>query len=39
MTLAEKKNESKQALNALTAILKKPYQDACIVCEGSGQGL
>ena len=29
MTLAENKNVSKQALNELISILKKPYQDAC----------
>jgi DnaJ-class molecular chaperone len=37
MTLAENKNVSKQALNELISILKKPYQDACNVCKGAGK--
>ena len=37
MTLAENKNVSKQALNELISILKKPYQDACNVCKGTGK--
>ena len=26
-----------QALNELQSILKKPYQDVCAVCQGSGK--
>ena len=37
MTLAENKNVSKQGLNELTSILKKPYQDACNVFKGGGK--
>ena len=37
MTLAENKNAPKEALNELTSILKKPYQDACNVCKGAGK--
>ena len=37
MTLAENKNVPKEALNELTSILKKPYQDACNVCNGAGK--
>jgi DnaJ-class molecular chaperone len=37
MTSAENKNEPKQALNELTSILKKPYQDVCYVCIGAGK--
>ena len=37
MTVAENKNVPKQALNELTSILKKPYQDACNVCKGAGK--
>jgi DnaJ-class molecular chaperone len=37
MTLAENKNVSKQVQNKLTSILKKPYQDACNVCKGTGK--
>lgn len=36
MTLADK-NVSKQALTELHSILKKPYQDVCNVCKGSGK--
>jgi hypothetical protein len=51
MTLAKNKNVSKQALNELISILKKPYQDVCKSagkitvssvfpkCKGSGQRL
>jgi len=39
MTLAENKNVSEQAQNKLTSILKKPYQDVCNVCKGTGQSL
>ena len=39
MTLAENKNVSKQVQNKLTSILKKPYQDVCNVCKGSGKSL
>jgi hypothetical protein len=34
---AENKHEPKQALNELTSILKKPYQDACNACKGAGK--
>ena len=37
MTVAENKNVPKQALNELTSILKKPYQDAYNVCKGAGK--
>ena len=37
MTLADSKNLPQQALNELTSILKKPYQDACNVCKGVGK--
>jgi DnaJ-class molecular chaperone len=37
MTLAENKNVSKQVQNKLTSILKKPYQDVCNVCKGTGK--
>ena len=37
MTLAENKNVPKQALNELTSIWKKPYQDACNACKGAGK--
>ena len=36
MTMAEKK-VTKQALNELQSILKKPYQDVCNVCNGAGK--
>ena len=50
MTLANNKSVPKQALNELTSIFKKPYQDACNVykgaskvtdpkCKGSGKSL
>ena len=35
MTVAENKNVPKQALNELTSILKKLYQDASNVCKGT----
>ena len=37
MALAENKNVSKQGLNELTSILKKPYQDVCNVCKGASK--
>ena len=36
MTLADKR-APKQALTELYSILKKPYQDVCNVCNGSGK--
>lgn len=36
MTMADKK-VTKQALNELQSILKKPYQDVCNVCNGAGK--
>ena len=36
MTLADKR-APKQALTELHSILKKPYQDVCNVCNGSGK--
>lgn len=37
MTMANNKNVTKQALNELQSILKKPYQDVCNVCNGAGK--
>lgn len=36
MTMANK-NAPKQALQELQSILKKPYQDICNVCKGTGE--
>ncbi len=37
MMSAVKKEPPKQALIELQSILKKPYQDVCNVCKGSGK--
>lgn len=27
-----------QVINELVAILKQPYKDVCVICDGSGKG-
>ncbi|MFT4749570.1 MAG: DnaJ-class molecular chaperone [Pseudohongiellaceae bacterium] len=36
MAKSSNKKEPKQALAELQAILRKPYQDVCNVCNGAG---